>query len=109
VNQQALFQRVAAVVHHGGAGTTTAAARAGAPQVIVPQMYDQHYVARRVRELGIGTAHAAGAPTTESLTAALEAALHADVAARARSTAAAVRGDGARVAAQRLISAEALR
>ena len=33
VNQQALFGRVAAVVHHGGAGTTTTAARAGAPQV----------------------------------------------------------------------------
>src|SRR5690606_29561173 len=31
VNQQALFPRVAAVVHHGGAGTTTAAARAGTP------------------------------------------------------------------------------
>ena len=30
VNQQALFGRVAAVVHHGGAGTTTTAARAGA-------------------------------------------------------------------------------
>ncbi|GLW09427.1 hypothetical protein Misp01_45560 [Microtetraspora sp. NBRC 13810] len=29
--------RVAAVVHHGGAGTTTTAARAGAPQVVVPQ------------------------------------------------------------------------
>ena len=29
VNQQALFGRVAAVVHHGGAGTTTTAARAG--------------------------------------------------------------------------------
>ena len=37
VNQQALFGRVAAVVHHGGAGTTTTAARAGAPQVVVPQ------------------------------------------------------------------------
>ena len=36
VNQQALFQRVAAVVHHGGAGTTTAAALAGAPQVVIP-------------------------------------------------------------------------
>jgi vancomycin aglycone glucosyltransferase len=34
VNQQALFPRVAAVVHHGGAGTTTAAACAGAPQVM---------------------------------------------------------------------------
>ena len=38
VNQQALFGRVAAVVHHGGAGTTTTAARAGAPQVVVPQI-----------------------------------------------------------------------
>jgi vancomycin aglycone glucosyltransferase len=37
VNQQALFGRVAAVVHHGGAGTTTTATRAGAPQVVVPQ------------------------------------------------------------------------
>jgi vancomycin aglycone glucosyltransferase len=47
VNQQALFGRVAAVVHHGGAGTTTTAARAGAPQVVVPQVAD----------LGIGAAH----------------------------------------------------
>src|SRR5215472_16979849 len=31
VNQQALFKRVAAVVHHGGAGTTSAAGLAGAP------------------------------------------------------------------------------
>ena len=38
VNHQALFRRVAAVVHHGGAGTTTTAARAGAPQVVVPQI-----------------------------------------------------------------------
>jgi vancomycin aglycone glucosyltransferase len=44
---QELFRRVAAVVHHGGAGTTTAAALAGAPQVVVPQIYDQHYWAKR--------------------------------------------------------------
>jgi vancomycin aglycone glucosyltransferase len=43
VNQQALFGRVAAVVHHGGAGTTTTAARAGAPQVVVPHWADQPY------------------------------------------------------------------
>jgi vancomycin aglycone glucosyltransferase len=104
VNQQALFGRVAAVVHHGGAGTTTAAARAGAPQVVIPQHYDQHYWARRVHELGIGTAHAPGAPATASLTRALEQALRPDVAARARSIATAVRGDGAEVAAERLIS-----
>src|SRR5690606_36863098 len=71
VNQQALFKRVAAVVHHGGAGTTTAAALAGAPQVIVPQLYDQHYWAQRVQHLGIGTAHAPGIPATDSLTGAL--------------------------------------
>src|SRR5450756_2108023 len=43
VNQQALFGRVATVMHHGGAGTTTTAARAGAPQVVVPQAGDQPY------------------------------------------------------------------
>ena len=105
VNQQALFTRVAAVVHHGGAGTTTAAALGGAPQVVIPQMYDQHYWAQRIHQLGIGTAHAPDAPTTESLTVALEHALEPDVAARARSMAAAVRRDGAQVAAKALIAA----
>ena len=106
VNQQALFKRVAAVVHHGGAGTTTAAALAGAPQVVIPQHYDQHYWAQRVHHLGIGTAHAPGTPTTDSLTSALEHTLQPDVAARAQSIATAVRRDGALVAAQRLISAD---
>jgi vancomycin aglycone glucosyltransferase len=45
----------AAVVHHGGAGTTAVAALAGTPQVIVPQIYDQHYWAGRIHDLGIGT------------------------------------------------------
>ena len=35
VNQQALFRRVAAIVHHCGAGATTTVTRAGAPQVVV--------------------------------------------------------------------------
>ena len=104
VNQQALFTRVAAVVHHGGAGTTTTAALAGAPQVVIPQIYDQHYWAQRVHDLGIGTAHAPGTPTTDSLTGALERTLQPDVAARAQSVAGAVRRDGAEAAAQRLIS-----
>src|SRR6195256_4088937 len=71
VNQQALFGRVAAVVHHGGAGTTTTATRAGAPQVVVPQWADQPYWAGRVAGLGIGVAHDVQAPTTESLSVAL--------------------------------------
>jgi vancomycin aglycone glucosyltransferase len=104
VNQQALFQRVAAVIHHGGAGTTTAAAGAGAPQVVIPQQYDQHYWAGRVHHLGIGTAHVSGTPTTDSLTCALEQTLRPDVAARAAAIATAVCRDGAQVAARRLIN-----
>jgi len=104
VNQQALFKRVAAVVHHGGAGTTTAAALAGAPQVIIPQLYDQHYWAQRIHALGIGTAHASGAPTADSLTSALAQTLQPDLRDRAQSMAARMCRDGARTAAQRLIA-----
>ena len=103
VNQQALFKRVAAVVHHGGAGTTTAAAMAGAPQVVVPQLYDQHYFAQRVHDLGIGAAHAPGAPALDSLTRALDHTLQPRVATRAQVVAAQVRRDGARAAAERVI------
>jgi len=104
VNLQALFKRVAAVVHHGGAGTTTLAALAGAPQVVLPQIYDQHYWAQRIHQLGIGSAHPAGAPTIDSLTDSLKRALQSDVADRAQAIASAVRRDGAQAAAQRLIS-----
>ena len=103
VNQQALFARVAAVVHHGGAGTTTVAARAGATQVVIPQHYDQHYWAGRVERLGIGAPHSSSVPTAESLTAALERTLRPEMASRARTVAGAMRGDGAAVAAQRLV------
>jgi vancomycin aglycone glucosyltransferase len=102
-NLQAIFRRVAAVVHHGGAGTTTIAAMAGVPQVVVPQIWDQHYWAERVQKLGIGTAHVPGVPTADSLTEALRRTLHPDVAVRARSVAATIRADGAEVAARRLI------
>ena len=103
-NFEALFARVAAVVHHGGAGTTTAAARAGAPQVVIAQHYDQHYWAQRVEELGIGAAHAGRTPTVESLTHALTRTLHGDVATRARTVAGTTRSDGAEIAARRLVA-----
>ncbi|MET7640955.1 glycosyltransferase [Streptomyces sp. NPDC005438] len=99
VNHQALFGRVAAVVHHGGAGTTRTAARAGVPQVVVPQATDQPYWAGRVVELGLGAAHDGPVPTADSLSAALTRALEPGVAARATSTAGALRTDGAEVAA----------
>ncbi|GAA4933493.1 vancomycin aglycone glucosyltransferase [Nonomuraea thailandensis] len=102
VNQQALFRRVAAVVHHGGAGTTTAAARAGTPQVVVPQMVDQPYYAGRVAELGNGVAHDGPVPTFASLSAALGTALDARTRARAADVAGQVQADGAMTAAKLL-------
>ncbi|MFI9155327.1 glycosyltransferase [Streptomyces sp. NPDC053367] len=105
VSHQALFGRVAAVVHHGGAGTTTTAARAGAPQVVVPQIVDQPYWAGRVADLGIGAAHDGPVPTVDSLSAALTTALAPDTRDRARAVAAAVRTDGTTVAARMLLDA----
>ncbi len=105
VNQQALFGRVAIVVHHGGAGTTTAATRAGAPQVVVPQATDQPYGAGRVAGLSIGAAHDGPTPTTESLSAALRTALAPGTRARTKAVAGTVRTDGAAVAAKLLLDA----
>jgi vancomycin aglycone glucosyltransferase len=107
VNQQALFRRVAAVVHHGGAGTTTTTARAGAPQVVVPQVADQLYWAARVADLGIGVAHDGPAPTAGSLSAALGTALAPETVARATAVAGVIRTDGATVAAKLLLEAVA--
>jgi vancomycin aglycone glucosyltransferase len=104
VNHHALFPRVAAVVHHGGAGTLTAAALAGAPQVVIPQNYDQHYWAQRIEALGIGAAHAPATPTQAALTTALDGALRREVTARAGSVANAIRRDGTQLAAERLLS-----
>ncbi|SDT82832.1 vancomycin aglycone glucosyltransferase [Streptomyces sp. TLI_053] len=103
VNHRALFARVAAVVHHGGAGTTTAAALAGAPQLVVPQIVDQPYWAARVAELGIGAVHDTAVPTAESVAAALRTVLAPRTRGRAAAVAAAVRTDGAEVAARLLL------
>ncbi|MEU0400690.1 glycosyltransferase [Streptomyces sp. NPDC006197] len=105
VNHQALFRRVAAVVHHGSSGTTTTVTRAGAPQVVVPQGADQPYWAGRVSDLGIGVAHDGASPSVESLSAALETALAPGTLARAEAVAGTVRSDGATVAAKLLFDA----
>jgi vancomycin aglycone glucosyltransferase len=108
VNHQALFPRVAAVVHHGGAGTTTTAAKAGAPQVVVPQIADQPYWAGRVAALGIGAAHDGPTPTVESLSAALETALAPETRTRATAVAGTIRTDGAAEAAKLLMAESGL-
>jgi vancomycin aglycone glucosyltransferase len=104
VNQQALFPRMAAVIHHGGAGTTTTAARAGAPQVIVPQIVDQPFWAERVAGLGVGVAHDGATPTFDSLSAALATALSPGMRARAAAVAPTIRTDGAETAARLLLA-----
>lgn len=105
VNQQALFPRLAAAVHHGGAGTTHTAARAGAPQVVVPQIADQPYHAARVAALGIGAANDGPTLTVDSLTAALAIALAPGTRARATEIAGRMRADGAWTAAGLLLEA----
>jgi vancomycin aglycone glucosyltransferase len=103
-NLQELFGRVAAVVHRGGAGTTFTATRAGAPQVVVPQLPDEQRWAARVAELGVGVLEDP-APTFESLSAALETATAPETGARARAVAGTIRTDGAAVAATMLLDA----
>ncbi|MGW8955803.1 glycosyltransferase [Streptomyces sp. NPDC055709] len=105
VNQQALFPRVATIVHHGGAGTTTTASRSGTPQVVVPQIGDQPSWATRVAELGIGVAHQGPTATTDSLTTALTTALGPQTRTRAAAVADTMRTDGATIAAQLLLDA----
>jgi vancomycin aglycone glucosyltransferase len=103
INQQALFPRMAAVIHHGGAGTTTTTARAGAPQVIVPQIVDQPYWAARVASLGIGAAHDGPAPSVGSLVELLDTVLAPDARTRAIAVSAAMSADGAARAARLLL------
>lgn len=103
VNQQVLFPRVAAVIHHGGAGSTTAAARAGTPQIIVPQIADQPWFAGRVAALGIGAGHDGPTPTLASLSVALESALAPQTRRRAIEVSTTIRADGATVAARWLL------
>lgn len=102
-NHQALFPRVAAVVHHGGAGTTTTAARAGVPQVVVPQMVDQPYWAGRLAALGVGAGHDGPVPGFASLSAALATALAPETGAAARELAGRIRTDGAERTAKLLL------
>lgn len=50
----ALFPKMAAVVHHGGAGTTAAGLRAGKPSVICPFLGDQPFWGWAIHRAGAG-------------------------------------------------------
>lgn len=104
VAYDALFPRVAAVVHHGGAGTTTAAALAGRPQVLVPHLYDQFWMAHRIGTLGVGTSVPLTALSRSALVEALRAAVTPDVASRANALGSRIDTGGARRAAGWLLA-----
>jgi vancomycin aglycone glucosyltransferase len=107
VAHEKLFPRVAAVVHHGGAGTTSTAARAGTPQVIVPHLADQYYWAHRVTQLGIGTALSNLAKlSSDELASALRAAMHRDVVEKASEIGSRMELNGARRAAEIIVSGQ---
>jgi rhamnosyltransferase subunit B len=49
-----LLPRARALVHHGGIGSCAQALRAGIPQLVLPQGYDQFDNAMRLEHLGVG-------------------------------------------------------
>lgn len=49
-----LLPRISTLIHHGGAGTTAAALHAGVPQIIVPHIADQWFLAGEIERLGVG-------------------------------------------------------
>jgi vancomycin aglycone glucosyltransferase len=103
VNFEKLLPRVAAIVHHGGAGTTTAAARAGKPQVIIPQMYDQFYLAHRVERLGIGTSiKKISKSAPDQLAEAIRSCLTSDTVSRAHALGPRIEQRGVTIAAEKL-------
>ena len=105
VPHDALFPRVAAVVHHGGAGTTAAGLRAGRPTVVVPFFGDQPFWGARVRDLGVGPAPLPQRRlTADGLATALRAAVNdAQIRRRARALGRAIRAEDGVGSAVRLL------
>lgn len=56
VPNRAVLRHAALTVHHGGMATTMEALQHGVPSLVVPRLPEQAGTARRVRELGLGTA-----------------------------------------------------
>ncbi|MFH8769506.1 macrolide family glycosyltransferase [Streptomyces sp. NPDC017958] len=56
VPNTAVLRHASLVIHHGGMATTMEALQHGVPSLVVPRLPEQARNARRVRELGLGTA-----------------------------------------------------
>lgn len=101
-----LFPRATAVVHQGGVGTTQQALRAGRPQLVVPHLGDQFDNGARVARLGCGRTLRRDLYRAGPLSGVLGAILRdrAMVETSRRIGDAAIREDGAAVAAERILS-----
>src|SRR6202012_3929468 len=69
VNHAAVFPACRAIVHHGGAGTTAAGLRAGVPQLVLWNGFDQPVWATSVALLQVGAERCFGGSTLDSLVA----------------------------------------
>lgn len=100
-----LFPRGRVVIHHGGAGTSGQALRAGVPQLVIPQCFDQPDNAARIERLGVSKTVTPRRATTERVTQALRALLTPDFTERARRVGRLIaQEDGAAIAARRILS-----
>lgn len=71
VPQLQILERAAAFVTHGGMNSVSESLFHGVPMVVIPQMSEQEFVARRTEELGAGVFLAKEAVTRQSLRAAV--------------------------------------
>ena len=67
-----LLPHARAIVHHGGIGTSAQALRAGLPQLLQPQAYDQFDNTMRLQQLGVGRRLPPGGAMGEELRKLLE-------------------------------------
>lgn len=64
---EALFDKVDVVVHHAGIGTLSEALRAGTPQLVKPECWDQFYNSDFIKSLNVGVAIAKDAFTVDEV------------------------------------------
>jgi UDP:flavonoid glycosyltransferase YjiC (YdhE family) len=70
-----LLPRAKMLVHHGGIGSVAQAMRAGIPQVVIPDRFDQPDNALRMAVLGLGGAYFGKARTVDGISTLIEAVL----------------------------------
>lgn len=82
-----LLPRARALLHHAGVGSSAQALRAGIPQLLWPQAYDQFDNAWRLERLGVAASLPKGVPVAADVQRCLTALLASDAPARARAVA----------------------